>query len=164
MFNNQIDTTRNNFIKYLDNLGLSPKTHKNYRSDLSHFTAWLILRVRSFGSYVETLTESLPFLSKNISTEYKTFLVENKIPVKTINRRLSTLRHLSKFLVSVQALDLDIMDGIENVSESKKYKFGSSYLVSEFRAHLEAEKVSKNTIKNYVSDVSQFLTWMESFK
>lgn len=162
MFNKSSDSTRKSFIEYLDNLGVSPKTHKNYRSDLSHFTAWLILKVRSFGSYIETLTEAIPFLDKSIGAEYKFFLVENKIPVKTINRRLSTLRHLAKHLTQSQVLDLDFMDGIENLSEGKNYKFISPKIIEDFRAQLESEKVSKNTVKNYLSDVRQFLDWLET--
>jgi len=97
MFDKTSDSTKINFVKYLDNLGVTPATHKNYRSDLTHFTGWLILRVRAFGSYVETLTDALPFLNRNLSLEYRSYLFENHIPVKTINRRLSTLLHQGKF-------------------------------------------------------------------
>lgn len=32
----------------------------------------------------------------------------------------------------------------------------------EFRKHLEAEKVSQITIKNYLSDLRHFLSWLEA--
>jgi site-specific recombinase XerD len=162
MFKFSTDNTKNSFLKYLENLGISPKTHKNYKSDLAHFNGWLILKVRSFGSYIETLSEAVPFLNTRLSYEYKSFLIENKIPPKTINRRLSTLRHLSRFLLFIQALDRDFMKGIENINEAGNIKFEASSLVEDFRAHLEAEKISQNTIKNYLSDVRQFLNWLES--
>ena len=162
MFKFSSDNTKNSFLKYLENLGISPKTHKNYRSDLAHFNGWLILKVRSFGSYIETLSEAIPFLNQGLSHEYKSFLIENKIPAKTINRRLSTLRHLARFLLTSQAVDRDFMKGIENINESGNARLEVSSLVEDFRAHLEAEKVSQNTIKNYLSDVKQFLTWLES--
>ncbi|KKQ92588.1 MAG: hypothetical protein UT58_C0026G0005 [Microgenomates group bacterium GW2011_GWC1_39_7b] len=162
MLNNSNDFTRKNFIKHLDTLELSAKTHKNYRSDLGHFVGWLILRIRSLGSYVTTLTETVPFMNKDIPFEYKSFLMENNIPVKTINRRLSTLRHLAKFLVISNLINTNLMDGVENISQSNKVvKNTSDPLIDEFRIHLETEKVSKNTIKNYVSDVRQFLVWLE---
>lgn len=162
MFNDSTDSTRKSFIKYLDALGLSPKTHKNYRSDLGHFVSWLILRIQSLGSYVETLTEAVPFMNKDIVSEYKSYLMENNIPVKTINRRLSTLRHLTKYLAISNLITTDLMGGVENISDGNKVlKNTSDPLIDEFRVHLEGEKVSKNTVKNYVSDVRQFLVWLE---
>lgn len=161
MFNDSIDSTKKNFINYLDKLGITPATHKNYRSDLNHFTGWLILKVRSFGSFIENLTEGVPFLNKNISAEYKNYLIENNIPVKTINRRLSTLRHFSKFTVQSNLCDSDFMEEIENVSAGMVKKQSKGPVIDDFKAFLEAEKVSPNTVKNYVSDARQFLNWLE---
>lgn len=162
MYEKTSDSIKINFVKYLDNLGLSPKSHKNYRSDLNHFTGWLILRVRAFGSFIESLEGGVPFLNKNLSKEYRSYLSENKIPVKTINRRLSTLRHLSKFMVLSNLCDSDFMDGIKNMSEAKTGKAVPNSVLQGFQTYLEAEKVSKNTVKNYVSDVRHFINWLES--
>ncbi len=156
------DSAKYNFVKYLDSLGLSPKSHKNYRSDLSHFAGWVILKIRSFGSYVETLTETVPFLSQSLAQEYKSYMTENNIPNKTINRRLSTLRHFGKSLLVSELIDADFTTGIENVSEKKILKLNTTPIISEFGSYLEAEKISKNTIKNYLSDTRQFLAWLEA--
>ncbi len=173
--NKELDSIKNNFSKYLTNLGISPKSHKNYRSDLSHFSGWLILKIRSFGSYVENLTESVPFLSHNLSLEYKNYMLQNNMPIKTVNRRLSTLRHFSRFLVSSQIIDSNFMEDIENavlVSEAKEVEVKNSRFsdhpsrytlpIEEFRSYLQSEKVSDNTIKNYLSDIKQFMSWLES--
>jgi len=162
MPNEQIDLIKKEFGKYLESLGVSPKSHKNYRSDLSYFLSWTILKVRSFGAYVESLTEVVPFLNSGIANEYKNYMVVNNIPVKTINRRLSTLRHLSRFLHSSDNIDADFMENIENVSEAKTQSPTATPIVDDFRSYLEAQKVSKNTIKNYVSDIQQFLRWAET--
>ncbi|MGA3292320.1 MAG: site-specific integrase [Candidatus Microgenomates bacterium] len=162
MLQNSFDSTKIKFTQYLTNLGISEKSHKNYRSDLSHFTEWLILRLRSVGSYVESLSETIPFLSTNMAKEYKSFMLQNKIPAKTINRRLSTLRHLSRFLVSSQTLDTDFMNDIENISLGHRQKSSTSPIIEDYRSYLEAQKVSKSTVKNYVSDIRQFLAWVET--
>lgn len=164
MFENKLDSIKNNFIKYLSSLGISTKSHKNYRSDLSHFSAWVVLKVRSFGSYIETLSEAVPFLSRELAKEYKSFMLENKVSPKTVNRRLSTLRHLSRYLVDSQTIDTDFMGGIENFSYRKVRAPSFARMTDEFRSYLEAEKISGNTVKNYVSDVRQFLAWLESNK
>lgn len=161
----QLDSIKKEFVKYLESLGISPKSHKNYRSDLSHFIGWAILKIRSFGSYVESLSEIVPFLTLDLAKNYKNYMTENSVPNKTINRRLSTLRHLSRFLTATQIIDLDFMSGIENVGIGAKEKSpvtNYNLVINDFRAFLEAEKVSHSTIKNYLSDIKQFMSWLES--
>ena len=149
------------FYKYLYNLKISPKSHKNYRSDLNHFSRWLKLKLKSIGTYIESLSDAIPFLSTNLISDYKNFMIENSIPPKTINRRLSTLRHLSKFLVSTQIVDTDFLYSIENISSIKTFTDTASPLVTNFRSYLITEKVSPITIKNYLSDINQFVAWFD---
>ena len=92
-------------------------------------------------------------------------MIENNMPLKTVNRRLSTLRHLSRFLVSTQVIDSDFMQGIENsttAKEVKQIRISDHPSIEEFRGYLESEKISPNTIKNYLSDIKQFFNWVET--
>lgn len=148
------------FLNYLKDLGISPKSHKNYRSDISHFSGWFLLTVRKWGVVTSEFSEAIPFITQKSAKEYRFFLVKNKVADKTINRRLSTLRHLSRFLTATQILDFDFMEGIANislVSSTDTYP-----LLPQFEKFLSKEKASNNTIRNYVNDVKQFFAWMES--
>ncbi len=156
-----LDNLKKDFLEYLSSLGVSATSLKNYKSDVSHFLGWAILKVRSFGSYIETLSELIPFLSSNLISEYKKYLIENSTPDKTINRRLSTLRHLARFLTKSQIIDSDFMDGVENISAVTLIKIANHPLIEEFKSYLKAQKVSHNTIKNYTSDIKQFMSWLE---
>ncbi len=158
------DSIKKDFIKYLTSLGITPASHKNYKSDISHFSGWLVLKLRTFGTYIEGLTEAVPFLAPSLAIEYKSYMQENKVADKTVNRRLSTLRHLSKFLLLTQIIEFDFMEGIENLKEelSGRKAIIPSFLISEFKEYLRKEKVSHNTIKNYLSDTRQFLAWLEA--
>ena len=158
----QTDLVKTDFVNYLNSLGLSPRSHKNYRSDLGHFIAWAIFKVRSFGSYVETLAEIVPFLNNDLGHEYASYMTENLVPAKTINRRLSTLRHLSRFLQASHAIDNDFTKGIENISAVTVKKTVVDPAIGNFKAHLVNKNVSPNTIKNYLSDIRHFLVWLES--
>lgn len=162
MNENKLDSVKKDFINYLHSLGISPKSHKNYKSDLTHFSSWVIEKVRSFGSHIETLTEAVPFLSESISLEYKEHMIANNTPNKTVNRRLSTLRHFSKSLLASGLIDFDFVNGIENISLAQTKRKDLTPIVTEFGAYLEAKKISKNTIKNYLSDTRQFLSWLEN--
>ncbi len=148
------------FFKYLSRLGISPKSHKNYRSDISHFSKWFLIQVRQWGVATSAFSDTLPFLNQESGKNYIKYLVTSKVANKTINRRLSTLRHLSRFLTSSQILDFNFMEGITNISEtSHKQNYP---LLPLFEKHLNTAKASRNTVRNYVNDVRQFLSWAES--
>ena len=149
-----------NFLKYLTDLGISHKSHKNYRSDISHFSSWFMSNVRKWGVITDEFSETIPLLNHESASEYRQFLIAKKVADKTINRRLSTLRHLSRFLTATQILDFNFMEGIVNISQTSD---SNNYpLLSQFAKHLGNEKASSNTIKNYVNGVKQFLSWVEN--
>jgi site-specific recombinase XerD len=152
------------FFEYLSKGGISTNTLKFYKSDLSHFTGWMMFKVRSWGIFAETVNEIIPFINNKLAQEYRHFLVQNHVPFKTINRRLSTLRHLARFLLLSQIVNFDFMNGISNISTVTNDSTSIHPLLAEFKKKLEAEKVSENTVKNYVSDIRHFINWLESNK
>ncbi len=152
------------FLNNLQNEGKSKVSIKNYKSDIGHFLAWATLKLKSFGSYVENVSEMVPFINKKLFNEYKDYMVENGIKVKTANRRLSTLRNFSNFLFSKNLIDADFMDGIQNIGIGNPGKVQkiSQDIVDSFRESLlKNQKASPNTVKNYASDVRSFLAWVE---
>lgn len=157
------DSTIKNFLNNLQNEGKSFVSIKNYKSDITHFLAWAFLKLKAFGTYAESVTEIIPFINQKFFHEYKAYMVENNIKTKTINRRLSSLRNFSKYLYSTQAVDRDFMQGIQNVGigiQSAVQGMGSE-IVERFKESLvKSEKVSSNTVKNYVSDIKSFLDWL----
>jgi site-specific recombinase XerD len=163
MKNNALfDKISKDFLNYLSSLGISPKSFKNYKSDISHFTGWLIFKAKTWGVLAETLTDTIPFLNKDLASEYKECLLEKKVAVKTVNRKLSTLRHLANFFLVSQILDFDFMEGVGNISsQSLSVKGKYQYLVQGFNDHLVSQKASPNTIKNYLSDIKHFIFWLE---
>lgn len=149
------------FEKYLHSKGFSFATIKNYKSDIFHFVAWLRDDLRKIGTVIESFEESLPFLSPDVAQNYKLSLHSSNAPVKTINRRLSTLRQFAKFLQENSYFESDFMQGVSNVSLIKKPKSLHHEVVSEFESHLASQKISVSTIKNYLSDIKHFLNWLE---
>src|SRR3972149_7127100 len=128
---------KESFSEYLTSSGLSPLTLKFYKSDLNHFSGWAILKLSSLGIIINSFEEAVPFLSSQVCKEYLLYLVQNKTPHKTANRRLSTLRSLSKFLIASQILDFDFTHGIQNLAGSSTYS--SVPVILDFQKHLEAE-------------------------
>ena len=136
-------------------------TLKNYKSDITHFSSWFINRIRNLGTFAENFEETIPFINLETSKEYKEALVRANTASKTINRRLSTLRNLSRFLHSNQILDFDFMNGTQNIIKTQTIN-EVELVINEFKRHLASERISPNTIKNYVSDVKQFFSWIDA--
>jgi len=152
------DKIKNSFLQYLINLELSKASLKFYKSDIKHFASWLIFKCKALGASPENLTDVIPFISKNTAEEYKNYLTHNKIPVKTINRRFSVLRHFGRFLKSTNILDYNFTKDLKNIQTSKPISPFEGYS-NQFASSLKSDKASPLTIKNYLSDVNQFLYW-----
>jgi len=99
------------FFDYLSKSGVSSNSFKYYRSDISHFSGWMILKVRTWGIFAESILEVIPFIKASLAGEYRDFLIKNNVSPKTVNRRLTSLRHLSRFLILSQISAFDFMEG-----------------------------------------------------
>jgi site-specific recombinase XerD len=151
-----MDKITDKFNAYLKTLSLSNKTLVNYASDINHFKSWLISKVKALGASAETFTECIPFINKNSVSDYKQDLISQNTPEKTINRRLSTLRKLDKFLFDNQITDFRFSENVGNIL--KHAPEAGSNLIKQFEKSLSEANISKNTIKNYLSDVKQYIS------
>jgi len=138
-------------------------TVKNYLSDFRHFLGWFILKNK--------LNSDLPDITSLINirliNEYKSYLIENKIPVKTINRRLSTIRKFCSFCISQgwmkenpgkqvqnirQAQDSEFIEG-----QNQNLKLKTENLLNQFEKDLIKEKTDRSIINSCLNDVQEFL-------
>lgn len=149
------------FIESLNSDRVSRITVSNYKSDIHIFFVWLQHRVRLSGVFSETFSDILPFFKKEVGKQYKDYLAQMKLPASSVNRSLSSLRRLSRFLLERGFLSFDFMEETSNLSKDLKQSGKSEPLLKDFERFLSLESPSKNTVKNYVSDVRQFLNWLE---
>lgn len=146
-------------VYLLETLGVSGKTLRNYRADLSHFFGWVSLHLKTRGVNIENPDGVVPHLSAQLVAEYKGYHLENQIPEGTINRRLSTLRNFSRFLLLQGMIGEDPTKIVSNIRHEPEGSEKIDLLVNEFKKHLEKDGVSKITLKNYISDIRHFLSW-----
>ncbi len=85
------------FRKYLLAENKTSITVKNYGSDLRHFIGWVTLGKRLHTSAPEEMSE---LITQELIEDYVQYLEDSKTPIKTINRRLSTLRRFCSFSIS----------------------------------------------------------------
>lgn len=152
----------NSFKTYLKLQKVSPVTVRNYLADINHFLAWLELKIRSRNLPILDGPEFIKlYFTQDFIFEYKKYLLSNSLPFATINRRLSALRTFGKFCLEQAWLQKNPAKEVTNVQKTEDGKQKTEKVLEEFREHLEAEKTSSNTIRNYLSDIRAFLTWVE---
>ncbi len=148
------------FIDFLTADGASEKTRNNYRSDLRHFIGWTMLTIVSRGYPTpQTHIDFVQLITADLLANYKLYLLENRIPTATINRRLSTLRIFIRAAMDFGWLNQNPTLTIGNVAGVQKQDDAMGEILAQWKADLEHEGASKSTIKNYLIDVRKFLEW-----
>lgn len=148
------------FGLFLNNKGICLVTQKNYLSDLRHFLSWLTFFLKSKKISVDETNPLLltSFIDEKLVSRYKNFLSLNRVCQKTANRRLSTLRKFCSFCISQGWLNSNPAKKVVNIGKKEN---PVEKTLTKFKLSLKSEGVSKVTIKNYLSDIRQFLTWAE---
>lgn len=157
------------FKLYLQIQKSSPVTVKNYMTDVNHFLSWLAQKTGVKHQIVGKAIFGL-FTLETLE-EYKKDLLQSRTPLSTINRRLSALRKFGQFGKSQGWLKENPANKVANIQFTSKESpvplkgTGQAKptfeVLANFQKHLEKERVSPITVKNYLSDLRHFLGWLE---
>lgn len=144
------------FQQYLKNKKLTKVSVKNYVSDTRQFLKW-------------TAKNNFNHLDGSTFSVYKSHLISQKTPPKSINRYLTSLRRLGKFLKEEKITMFNPAAKLENIRLSPVMSrpgldIKHPELTLRFKEALRQEKLKPATIKNYVSDSNQFLKWLKGRK
>jgi len=171
----------NRFKIYLKTQKISVVTSKNYLADINQFLNWLYQKTKIHWQVAGLRVFTL-FTSETLK-EYKKSLIDNQAPPATINRRLSSLRKFGQFGIKIGCLAENPAYKVANIqrddwgsgtglfrrlagaqaSVGNKLKLKEKRdLVLKFKKSLEQEKASPLTVKNYLSDLRHFLSWLET--
>jgi len=151
------------FLDYLKKTGASGKTRNNYRTDLRNFLQWISTTIQiptanSQNTYVNLLRS----LSPGILKQYTAFLLENKTPITTVNRRLSAMRSFFRFCILQGWLDRNPADAVRNITKTENRKQNPDHekaLLVHFTEYLVREGSSDKTQNNYRTDLRHFIQW-----
>lgn len=139
------------------NKNLQKNTIKNYLSDLRHFVGWFILKQNKTTTfnYVDLISQiNLEFVS-----DYQSYLLDNQIPPRTINRRLSTLRKLCSFALSQGWLKENVAKKIRNLNQKIDEKgISNDLIIQKFKTYLFSKGLEKQDVLNCVNDIKEFFT------
>lgn len=155
------------FKVYLNTENISKGSARSYLSDSRHFLGWLVSFLEESkmlpSDHQSLITDHLEFVNEKLLEAYKDYQMAINVPVKTINRRFSALRKFGTFCHVRLDFKMNKFDTLRNISkEDEAPKI--DYRVEDFRLELWKNKAGKTTIKNYLSDVKQFISWCEKEK
>lgn len=150
------------FVSYLEHVGSSVKTQKNYRSDLNHFFSWIMnSSFKNTLEYTSSIEQFVSLMGQDVLAGYRNFLLTSGTPTSTINRRLSSIRIFFECCKHYGWLSDNPAKSLLNVQNPSSHQDKKISLLTQFAKELESEGASQKTIKNYVSDVKQFLFWLD---
>ncbi len=115
------------FKDYLLAENVSKITAKNYICDIRHYLHWMLFNLSNNGLFSDVIEgDDITFLDCFISLSssesierYLEYLKNNQTPVRSINRKLSSLRKFHKFCVVRSILSEDPTYNICNIVECK---------------------------------------------
>ncbi|GIW64535.1 MAG: hypothetical protein KatS3mg092_0468 [Patescibacteria group bacterium] len=121
------------FKNFLIAENFSPISLKNYLSDFRYFVGWLNNNIKYQIHYLkdkiknkdlQNLSIFLTLIDLDFLNLYKKYLLENNTPLKTINRRLSTIRKFFSFCISQGWLKENPAKKVSNIShlQTKNYE------------------------------------------
>jgi len=176
-----------NFREFLIIEKVAPVTLKNYLSDLRHFLGWLPIYWKTNNDSVtlkQVYTEKIPnqvwdvirSVQHDTIKNYCSYLSQNQTPIKTINRRLSTLRRFFSFCISQGWTTQNPAKHIANIPSPRiqdkscdnglilktevieQPQHSIKNIVAEYKTYLIKNKVVEKEISLIVSDIDEFIT------
>jgi site-specific recombinase XerD len=166
------------FTAFLHSLRNNGKTYstitiKNYLSDFRHFAGWLQFYLNSQlnTNLFKSVELFFSVLTSNVVDEYKQYLLDNHIPIKTINRRLSALRLFFSYCLSQHYVTSNPAKTISNISKLSRSVTSNKpavYTISEltiqsYLSHLSNDNPDENIITETKNDLNEFNSIINSY-
>lgn len=122
---------------------------KNYLSDIRYFFGWI---------YSLNLTNLAPeaVMTPAQLDAYRSLLIESKLPPKTVNRRLSSLRSLCEFMLTQNIIASDPSKHIRNHSSESSSKT-NPLLLESFLESKRHEGLAQSELMKYQNDIEEFI-------
>lgn len=166
-----LDFFEANFREFLISEKVAPVTLKNYLSDLRHFMGWFLSEIQNQKLEFKIVTIDAKHIAK-----YQEYLRNNQTPIKTINRRLSTLRRFFSFCISQGWIIQNPAKHIANISSQhiqdkpcnnglilkteviEQPRNSIKNILAEYKKYLIGNKVVEKEALLIVSDIDEFIT------
>lgn len=159
----QLENFLTSYRNYLSSEKVSSITVRSYVSDARFFLKWFLPFMASSVKSPSNinLIDLLKQVSKPLLEQFSFYLISQEIPLKSINRKYSALRKLGTFCQVQNLFAENIFDDLKNLTVNVPFPEQDFHL-NQFKDQLLKNKVSPNTVKNYLADIKQFLSWQQN--
>ncbi len=140
----------------------SPATVKNYLADISRFIRWYEARfnapfsTNSIPADIIQLYKRESILSSDLSQQPAG---SSYISERSFARHLASLRKFFQYLKDTYHIP---HDPFAIPTQPKPLSIDDRWQLTIYKDYLFTHKASHHTIKNYINDLRQFVTWLES--
>ncbi|PIY69179.1 hypothetical protein COY90_02020 [Candidatus Roizmanbacteria bacterium CG_4_10_14_0_8_um_filter_39_9] len=144
----------------------SSVTVKNYQSDLRHFIGWALFASESQGQKIEgeSFQGFIQFITPMLIADYKSYLLNNQTPQKTVSRRLSTMRKFCTFCIHQGWMQENPAKHIVNAPPSKPSANLEDIdsIISAYRKSLASSIPDLSAQNQQYTDVAEFVSIINS--
>ncbi len=144
-----LDNLEASFREFLLAGNFQPTSIRNYLSDFRHFAGWANYHVAK-----SQLAKKTDFIDADLIEKYRSYLVENKLPIKTVNRRLSAVRKFCSFCISQGWMKENPAKRIKNVS----LRFEIEPVLRQYEEDLRKENIDQEMRQNNLTTIQEFLS------
>lgn len=153
------ESAKNKISKQLSSVSI-----KNYLSDLRHFLGWLISDLQ-FHNQTLMIDEKniIDFINHTTILNYRLYLSDNSLPIKTVNRRLSTIRKFCSFCISQGWMKENPGKKIKNQKLKSKITYQNSKIktvMEQFRQNIIKSDESDQT-DIIIQDINEFISFSD---
>ena len=130
---------------------LTKQSIKNYVSDINIFLGWL-------ASNLQEPQISPAHITSSSILSYRDELNNSRQPLAVKNRYLSSLRRFGHFLFTTKLCTTNPAVHLSNV-DAAGTTTSNHQILAAFKHDLNKQNLSPSTVKNYLSDIKQYLNW-----
>ena len=143
--------------------------------DNAPFRHWLQSKNYSSSTirnYIVDLNKYFDFCSVQVdpsqkSDEYKNLPLQDYLSFissdPNYRRYLSSLNKFFEFALDQKLIDHNpLKPALKNISHPKSEIQNLDSMISTFQTHLQARHTALSTIRNYINDLKQYITWVET--
>ena len=131
---------------------------KSYLSDLQHYFDWAVLKSQRAKSSLSKSNSLSSFFNDRALQQY-ILEIETTESASVIKRRLAALSNFLKYACAEKWLNNGLFNVFKTLADNTLSALkADDKTLADFTLYLQNKQTTKNSLRSYVADISEFLT------
>lgn len=137
---------------------LSTVSKKNYLSDFRFFSGWYLTH-NDLAPY-KTDTEIVQSISESVIQNFLDYMTDSRLPIQTINRRLSSMRKFFEFAIHQNWVEINPAKKINNIRKEEEVLHTKEIreALNEYSENISDEKIIAD-LKDYFTNIATAISY-----